>query len=296
MLTRQKAILGLLENANGVLSRTKLVKLAFLLQRENLNGKTDTFYDFVPYKFGPFSFTLYHEMNALEKNGYIEVSDESIRINANLSESVCGLIAELPERIKWAVAGISERYGKRNQRDLIKEVYKKYPWFATRSELEELKPADIPKPSRANPAVYTVGYEGQSIDSLLNQLLYQGIASIADVRSNPASRKYGFGKRMLCENSKKLSIGYEHWPQLGIPSEFRKSLSDYESYQILLKRYEDEFLPGQESEAVKLAKQVIKSPTVLLCMEKDVNICHRGRLAERVSKLTGLPVCHLKLA
>lgn len=296
MLTRQKAILGLLDGANGTLSRTKLIKLAFLLQRETLNGKSDSFYDFVPYKFGPFSFTLYHEMNALEKNGYIEVFDESLQINPNLSQSVRALVAGLPERIRVAVAGIIARYGKRKQRDLIKEVYKKYPWFATRSELEDLKPADIPEPCEADPAIYTVGYEGKSIDSLLNQLLYQGIACIADVRSNPASRKYGFGKRALSESSKNLSLGYEHWPNLGIPSEFRKSLTDYDSYQKLLKCYEEEFLPRQESEAIRLAEQVKKSPTVLLCMEKDVNICHRGRLAEYVSGLAGLSVRHLKLA
>jgi uncharacterized protein (DUF488 family) len=296
MLTRQKIILGLLDKADGTLSRTKLVKLAFLLQREHLNGRVGAFYDFVPYKYGPFSFTLYHEMNSLERDGYINVSDESVRINPDLSQSIKHLIAELPQQVTCAVTGIFERHGKRNQKDLIKEVYANYPWFASRSELQDLKPAGIPKRSCADPAIYTVGYESSSVDSLLNQILYQGISCIADVRSNPVSRKYGFGKRVLSANSKKLGIEYDHWPLLGIPGEFRKPLTDYESYQQLLRIYEKEFLPKQELEVMRLAKCMKKTPTVLLCMEKDVNICHRGKLAECISKLTALPVCHLGLA
>jgi hypothetical protein len=58
MFSRQRAILRLIENEGGTVSRLRLVKLAFLLSQEAGAPRVGT-YDFVPYKRGPFSFTLY---------------------------------------------------------------------------------------------------------------------------------------------------------------------------------------------------------------------------------------------
>ena len=76
MLIRQKAILSLIEQMSDQLpdgkeekvSRLQLVKWSFLLDKEK---KVPTFYQFVPYLHGPFSFTLYHELNSLIRNNYI---------------------------------------------------------------------------------------------------------------------------------------------------------------------------------------------------------------------------------
>jgi len=67
MLIRQKVILSLIDQMgnqspsgnHGKVSRLQLVKWAFLLENER---KMKTFYQFVPYHYGPFSFTLYHEL------------------------------------------------------------------------------------------------------------------------------------------------------------------------------------------------------------------------------------------
>ena len=59
MLTRQKTVLSLLTQVGRPLSPTVFVKLVFLLRQETDLERDRSFYSFVPYNFGPFSFTLY---------------------------------------------------------------------------------------------------------------------------------------------------------------------------------------------------------------------------------------------
>src|SRR5258708_4600631 len=70
MFSRQRAILRLIANEGGAVCRLRLVKLAFLLSREP-NAPRTGIYDFVPYKRGPFSFTLYHDLRTLEREGWL---------------------------------------------------------------------------------------------------------------------------------------------------------------------------------------------------------------------------------
>jgi uncharacterized protein YwgA len=78
MFSRQRAILRL-RNRRGIVSRLRLVKLAFLLSRE-ASAPRAGIYDFGPYQRGPFSFTLYHEMRALERNGWLGEKEQGIQI------------------------------------------------------------------------------------------------------------------------------------------------------------------------------------------------------------------------
>ena len=62
MLTSgEKGILFLLNYNKGEMSKLRLVKLMFLI------SKRIPLYYFVPYKYGPFSFQLYHDLSRLEK-------------------------------------------------------------------------------------------------------------------------------------------------------------------------------------------------------------------------------------
>ena len=71
MFTRQKILLGFLNLSVKPMSTLKLVKCSFLLAKESKNATLDTFYKFLPYKFGPFSFTLYHELVHLMDCGLV---------------------------------------------------------------------------------------------------------------------------------------------------------------------------------------------------------------------------------
>ncbi|RLB95400.1 MAG: hypothetical protein DRH50_04310 [Deltaproteobacteria bacterium] len=293
MLIRQKTVLALLSRANKPLSPTVFVKLAFLLRQETGLKNEPTFYDFVPYKYGPFSFALYRELTNLRRDGYVTPDEERVAI----CEGTVGLaeekIDELPAAFHEAVEKVVRRYGRKSQSGLVKDVYTRYPWYAIKSELTGLRPNLSMRVKKASPAVYTAGYEGKSVDAFFNHLLKNGIWLIIDVRANPVSRRYGFSKRQFSEIARRLGLDYLHMPELGIPSKYRVNLSDFDSYQRLMKKYEQEMIPKVGNEIDEVGKLMMKTPAVLVCVEKDVRCCHRSRLAVAVSRKTGLEVKHI---
>ena len=80
MLTRQKTVLSLLTQVGRPLSPTVFVKLVFLLRQETDLERDRSFYSFVPYNFGPFSFTLYWDLGRLRQNGYVTTEEERIAL------------------------------------------------------------------------------------------------------------------------------------------------------------------------------------------------------------------------
>jgi uncharacterized protein (DUF488 family) len=293
VLTRQKTVLSLLTQAGRPLSPTVFVKLVFLLRQETELGKDRSFYDFLPYNFGPFSFTLYWDLGSLRQNGYVTPEEEPISLCGRTRDLAEKETEGLPASIRTAVADVLGRYGTMNQRALVRDVYARYPWYATRSELTDLRPKPALKVKEASPAVYTVGYEGRSVDAFFNHLLQEGIRVVVDVRANPVSRKYGFSGLRLGEFCKKLGLEYRHMPSLGIPSAERARLNGFASYQRLLNRYEQAMLPDHSTEVKDLGRLMRQRPSVLVCVEKDVRCCHRSRLAEAVAHAIGLEVVHL---
>ena len=302
MLIRQKTVLALLLRANKPLNPTVFVKLAFLLRHETGLKNEPTFYNFVPYKYGPFSFALYRELTNLRRDGYVTPDEERVALCGRTVSLAEEKIDELPAAFHEAVDKVVRRYGRKSQKGLVKDVYTRYPWYATKSELTDLsacnaqaglRPKSSVRAKKACPAVYTAGYEGKSVDAFFNHLLKNGIRLIIDVRANPASRRYGFSKRQFSEIAGRLGLDYRHIPSLGIPSKYRVDLSDFDSYQRLLKRYEQEMIPKLGDEIDEVGKLMEETPAVLVCVEKDVRCCHRSRLANAVSRKTGLEVKHI---
>ncbi len=143
------------------------------------------------------------------------------------------------------------------------------------------------------PALYTAGYEGKSVDTFFNVLIKEGIRHIVDVRADPVSRRRGFSKRQFSEIAETHGISYVHMRDLGVPKELRRNLTDDASHQRLLDRYEREILPEQEEVLDRLVELVKTTSAVLVCMEKDVQRCHRSRLANAVSLRSGLEIRNL---
>ena len=252
-----------------------------------------TYYQFVPYQYGPFSFALYRELDALTNQSYVVQDDDGVRLDESSLVETRKLIADLPASAQSSVRCIASQYASKRQRTLLRDLYSRYPWYAVKSELTDLLPQDMP-PSPSTPiAVYTVGYEGKSVDGFFDGLLRAGIKAIADVRANPVSRKYGFARSSLSGIAAKLGIGYKHFPQLGIPSAGRANLTSFSAYQRLLDRYETQILPGQAAGIHELSQMVLSEPTALLCVEKDIRCCHRSRLAKAVAQKAKLAIDHL---
>lgn len=293
MLRRQKILLTILHESKRSLSQIEVVKLAFLLRHESAIGEDPSFYDFVPYKYGPFSFALYRELEALQNNGYVEVSEASIRLSERTRAESLNKVRELTARELSSVTGVVSKYSRLKANALVHDVYSRYPWFTLNSELTDLVPQPRPKRPKARIAVYTSGYEGKSVDQFFGILMRAGVRKVIDVRFNPMSRKYGFAGSSLRRIGEKLGIGYAHLPELGISGEHRECLNDYDSYQRLLDRYAHTFLKKQESALKTLADMLRQTASVLVCMEKDVMCCHRGRLATEMANRTRLPIVHL---
>ncbi|MCH8148728.1 MAG: DUF488 family protein [Planctomycetes bacterium] len=293
MLVRQKIILAILSEAQRTLSRIKLVKLAFLLGQETSLRDDHTYYDFVPYKYGPFSFALYRELFGLRRNGYVSDSEKAVELCPAMRDSSEAKVDELPSHARAAVSEIVREYGKMSQPSLLKWVYSEYPWYTIHSELRDFAPAKRPKRPQAPIGVYTSGYEGKSVDRFFDELIRAGIEAVLDVRCNPVSRKYGFARSSMRDIGEKLGIAYHHLPELGIASDERVSLDDYKSYQRLLNRYESRMLPRQPEAIERVIDLLQQVPSVMVCMEKDVECCHRGRLAKHVAEKMQLPIKHL---
>lgn len=293
MLRRQRTILKLLVTANGSISVTQLQKYLFLLREETFLRDDSAFYEFLPYKFGPYSFAANRELDALTAYGYIEATTAMHTTSLHISTLGINTAKQVDSDTSRAVLAIISKYGKNPVRVLMKDVYARYSWYASRSELKELVPADCPTVKNAPLAIYTVGYENRSVDGFLNVLLKAGIKHIVDVRANPISRKYGFARSSLSGIAAKVGIGYTHCPELGIPSEMRRDVQSSLEFRQLFSYYERQILPKTTGKIASVAERMKASPSVLVCMEKQPQDCHRGRLASHLAASTGMDVVHL---
>ena len=287
MYTRQAILLHLIKNAGGKISRLNLVKLAFLFANEVQNREVKSFYQFVPFRFGPFSFTMYHELDALIRDGYILSSDDhEIALNQTLDENDFYLNLQL----KQEICRLWLRYCNYDTSKLIEKVYSQYPWFTLLSENLANRLVERPK---VECTIYTVGYEGLQVDGFLNLLLKSGIRKLIDVRSNPISRHYGFHKKTLLSLCEKLNIVYIHIPEAGIPHDLRVNLNKLIDYENLFIQYENEML--KDNVVQRVAELIAIEPSVLVCQELNPLYCHRARLAKKISNLTGKSVKDLRV-
>jgi len=69
--------------------------------------------------------------------------------------------------------------------------------------------------------LFTIGYEGLSMDRFTAQLKAAGVRRVVDVRELPLSHKPGFSKRPLSRALEGAGLAYEHIPALGCPRPIR---------------------------------------------------------------------------
>ena len=283
MLTRQKCLLYMIERAGRPVGHLELTKWAFLVARETQSGGGTSFYDFVPYLYGPFSFTLFHEADGLVRDGYLREAGD-VKAWERIGD-VEGDTGDLPREIRADAARVVERFSGRSSDELVEYVYAEFPWYTANSRIKRLA-----ERRNAKPAVYTVGYERWSVDRLLDEVMLAGISRIIDVRSNPVARRYGFHKSTLGRVANKVGVEYVHVPEVGIPSHLRRRLDSAQDYDTLFDHYVSGLLPSRSEAVNRVSCLLAEQASVLLCMEADPALCHRTRLAEIISSMTHLPV------
>lgn len=188
---------------------------------------------------------------------------------------------------------VKANYGKMSATTLMKHTYLNFPFYATRSEAAEniLTKEELEKVIKATPkgnktVLFTIGYEGISLEEYLVRLLKNDVKLLVDVRNNPLSMKYGFSKSQLKKYCESLGIKYLHFPQVGIQSGQRQELNSQTDYDKLFAVYRKNNLTktiDTQSEILNLLK--VHKRIALTCFEANICQCHRKHLAEAIEKL-----------
>ncbi|MFQ5330103.1 MAG: DUF488 family protein [Thermodesulfobacteriota bacterium] len=288
---RQRFLLVLLELAGGRLSKMDFQKLLFLSQKE----AGFSYYDFVPYHYGCYSFQAQSDIELLESFGWLEEKSKSIKLLAKpracLNNNERDAIDQFTKQFK----------GYRGQK-LLTYVYEHYPYYATRSKIaaEVMDEAAYKKVSTEknrlkgkDKVVYTIGYEGLSFESYVNQLIRHDVRLLCDVRKNPLSRKFGFSKGILARLLPKLGIEYLHIPDLGIRSEMRQQLNTTDDYARLFSAYR-KTLP-QKEKSLQLLESLLeeRKRIALTCFEKEYHSCHRHCVSDYLANESNIRVSHI---
>ncbi len=133
--------------------------------------------------------------------------------------------------------------------------------------------------------VFTIGYEGSTLDELIYALNGNFVQTLIDVRYIPLSRRVGFSKGALSDALEAEGMKYRHFKSLGCPSVIRdvyREDGNWESYSRKYKQY----LATQATAVDELYDLVTTSTCCLLCFERDVHRCHRMYVADRLVELS----------
>jgi uncharacterized protein YwgA len=114
---RQRFLLAFVRQLHDGVTATDLQKLVFL---HTMKEGTD-FYDFIPYKFGSYSFQLAEDVEILRRDGYLSIvcKQDNTRIKA---------VGEYSQNSAFWIT--SERGN-----NLIRKTYREYPYYAINSEI-----------------------------------------------------------------------------------------------------------------------------------------------------------------
>lgn len=127
----------------------------------------------------------------------------------------------------------------------------------------------------------SIGYEGKSVDNLVNQLLEQGVRVLVDVRLTPLSRKPGLSKTKLSEALAAVGISYVHYRALGNPKDNRAGFRAGEPESRA--RYRNVLETAAASDALDHVSELLDGGAVaLLCFEQDHAECHRDIVVHRL--------------
>lgn len=286
---RQRRLLALVDSLGGDVGGGDFQKLLFLYCEETEGPPV---YEFVPYRFGGFSFTSYADKRRLIEKGLLADEERAWKLT-----TAGRAAATVAPAVREKMHSFARRHAGLRGDALVAEAYRRHPYYAIRSEMaERLLAKDVAtmaavsaaRPAAGKPGVCTIGYEGRSLEGYLNQLIRAGVTLLCDVRRNPLSRKYGFSKSTLAKGCEGVGIRYEHVPEIGIASEERRDLETQADYDALFEIYEREALPQHEEALWRIRNWVDEGQRVALtCFERLPQRCHRHCVAEALERKFG---------
>lgn len=145
----------------GIRGITRFIKLLFLIDKETDLGKlVKPFYEFVPYRLGPFEPAIYQDLKVMQMAGIVQAESYSYRLptgedsidegfNLNNIATIYSLTDEGMLYAKALVAWLDKKdpditlklrtyktyYAQVSLKRLLNYIYQKYPEYTTESEL-----------------------------------------------------------------------------------------------------------------------------------------------------------------
>lgn len=120
----------------------------------------------------------------------------------------------------------------------------------------------------------TIGYEGKTVQAVLDRLLASAVSRVVDVRQLPLSRRRGFSKTALADALTEAGIEYVHVRAAGNP--YRH---DEAPPKLVLARFR-KYVEERPEILTALGEAVRPAASALLCFEADAAGCHRSVLAD----------------
>lgn len=250
MFYRRKLVLAVLEQKGNALAADRVhAALLDVCAQQKVPS-----YDFVPVRGSCFSFQLQNDLDLMSREGLLHIN-----------EGICS--KKTPQEFFSQL--------KKNDQLILRD-----PVRNNNAECSVHRTLDDTR------ALFTIGYEGRSLENYLRVLLEQNVTVLCDVRKNAFSMKFGFSKHQLKPACGAVGIRYEHIPDLGIESELRKGILAVEK-SALFRDYAERTLPAHLN-AVNEVLQFIRSGerAALTCFEADHCDCHRGPLSVLIEKLS----------
>jgi uncharacterized protein (DUF488 family) len=158
------------------------------------------------------------------------------------------------------------------------------------------------------PQIATIGVYGFDVAGFLNALRRADVHLLLDVRQRRGVRgaQYAWANSLRLQATlRQAGISYRHHRELAPTTELRElqyreddrvgvgKRTRIELARAYERRYESEIL-----DRVDIPKLVAGMPrdgvTVLLCVERDPEACHRSLIARRMARDCGTPVTHLR--
>jgi uncharacterized protein (DUF488 family) len=141
--------------------------------------------------------------------------------------------------------------------------------------------------------LFTIGYEGTTLNAFLALLDEAHIDILLDIREIPVSRRKGFSKKALRDALASADVAYRHERQLGSPREIRHKLREDGDYKAFFRKF-NVHLKKHADLLLSLADE-LSGNVALMCYEKDHTQCHRSTVGSALAGITGLTLKHLEV-
>ncbi len=266
MFYRRKILLSLLESSGGDCKKIQFINLMFLFcQYRKVN-----YYDFYPTPEGGYSNILIQDKDVMTSQKILKDSENFV-----LNKKGAQYANDLKKDDLVFLEGFSNEFKNVTETQNTKTIKNDFPHYFLK-----------PRKKVTKKILYTLGYEGISIDAYIDKLISNNIALVIDVRNNPLSMKYGFSKNQMKNYLADAGISYIHIPELGIEKNLRKDLDSEKDYEELFDYFYKKILPDRKEYLERVIDLLDEyKSAALTCYEADYIHCHRNKVALKLAKM-----------